>query len=288
MPLAGVAKQEYNRQYNIRRKNLEIKESRAVLIGEVYGRLTVLRQDGHRHGHVSFVCRCSCDDREVFDVRGDKLKAGKRKSCGCIHAQEIAELAAKKEAARRIREARSKKTALKKKKADAKRIIRERYRNENRVPWWEPGQWSFNSRLRSLSQDMQAEGIPETDILYRLNFYRHLILDNECHYCGGPLSPQGFSLDRMNNDLGHQASNVVPCCGSCNFFRQDRLSYSHMMRLAPLLKEFRLEALDAKPVEKIVDSAVIEIKESPFILRCHCGSPKQNYQQMCPTCWDNK
>jgi len=51
------------------------------------------------------------------------------------------------------------------------------------------------------------------------------IIENKCTYCGGELSPTGWSLDRMDNDKGYRLDNVVPCCGECNSIKSDKLSY---------------------------------------------------------------
>jgi hypothetical protein len=38
-----------------------------------------------------------------------------------------------------------------------------------------------------------------------------------CHYCGSEVHP--ISLDRIDNDLGYEKSNVVSCCFMCNSFK---------------------------------------------------------------------
>ena len=51
--------------------------------GKRYGRITVLRiaeKDGKRHG-ASWVCKCDCG--KEFIARGDALREGLYKSCGC-------------------------------------------------------------------------------------------------------------------------------------------------------------------------------------------------------------
>lgn len=40
------------------------------------------------------------------------------------------------------------------------------------------------------------------------------LLDTPCHYCGSPVS--GVALDRVNNDKGYTARNVVQACWTCN------------------------------------------------------------------------
>ncbi len=48
----------------------------------------------------------------------------------------------------------------------------------------------------------------------------------ECHYCGSKPANQskGFiynGLDRIDSDLDHSPSNIVPCCKHCNFAKRD-------------------------------------------------------------------
>lgn len=39
------------------------------------------------------------------------------------------------------------------------------------------------------------------------------LMEQPCHYCH--LAPAG-GLDRIDNELGHEVNNVVPCCMTCN------------------------------------------------------------------------
>ena len=59
------------------------------LTGQVFGRLTVLRPTSRRSGRsVVWVCRCSCDGKEV-EVSADQLKKGETMSCGCYHRERV-------------------------------------------------------------------------------------------------------------------------------------------------------------------------------------------------------
>lgn len=44
-----------------------------------------------------------------------------------------------------------------------------------------------------------------------------LMLD-DCYYCGKPskIGIKIHGLDRINNDVGYQKDNIVPCCEQCN------------------------------------------------------------------------
>lgn len=55
------------------------------LTGDVYGRLSVIADDGSRSntGRVLWLCECSCGDR--VHVQSQNLKNGRTKSCGCLN-----------------------------------------------------------------------------------------------------------------------------------------------------------------------------------------------------------
>jgi hypothetical protein len=98
---------------------------------------------------------------------------------------------------------------------------------------------SFSSRHSNLYRSLRNERIPEYDLIWNLNFYTQIVLDNECHYCGGPLPKKGHGLDRLDSSIGHVCYNVVPCCGSCNGLKGHVISYEEMMILRPGLFEIR-------------------------------------------------
>ena len=50
--------------------------------------------------------------------------------------------------------------------------------------------------------------------------YTHLV-SFPCYYCGSPLSPVGYSLDRINNVPGYSHENLRPCCYFCNRTKND-------------------------------------------------------------------
>lgn len=61
------------------------------LTGEVFGRLTVIREDdvyispkGRRHKQ--WLCECSCD-KKIISVRQSHLRSGGIKSCGCLRKE---------------------------------------------------------------------------------------------------------------------------------------------------------------------------------------------------------
>lgn len=59
----------------------------------------------------------------------------------------------------------------------------------------------------------------------------HSLVKSDCHYCGSKPSCAIISkcyaradyngIDRVNNDLGYEADNVVTCCRQCNLAKRD-------------------------------------------------------------------
>ena len=66
------------------------------------------------------------------------------------------------------------------------------------------------------------------------------ITSRPCHYCGAMKDPEsrGF-LDRIDNEKGYQAHNVLPCCGNCNGLRSDKLSVEETLFIVSWLMERR-------------------------------------------------
>jgi len=42
------------------------------------------------------------------------------------------------------------------------------------------------------------------------------VIAQPCHYCGGPLAPTGYGLDRKDTQGPYTLLNVVPSCLPCN------------------------------------------------------------------------
>lgn len=60
-----------------------------------------------------------------------------------------------------------------------------------------------------------------------------------CHYCSGPLEACGVGLDRIDNKKGYILGNIVPCCGTCNKIKGDRLTSEEMLVAMTAVLELR-------------------------------------------------
>ena len=69
--------------------------------------------------------------------------------------------------------------------------------------------------------------------------YQDLIEDGTCNYCGGPLSPTGHGLDKMDPYKGYTLDNVVPCCYTCNMIKGRHFNYNQMLILIDFIKKMR-------------------------------------------------
>ena len=96
----------------------------------------------------------------------------------------------------------------------------------------DPAKWI---RVDSRGSD-RKKGL-DNDLTYE--FVREMIL-RPCSYCGDTESR--MTLDRIDNDLGHLQSNVVPSCYRCNFIRRD-IPYEAWIVIAPGVKAAREGAL---------------------------------------------
>jgi hypothetical protein len=56
-------------------------------IGNVYGRLTVLKEIGRKRGAVLFLCKCECGNEK--EITGGDLRSGKVHSCGCYKSEKL-------------------------------------------------------------------------------------------------------------------------------------------------------------------------------------------------------
>jgi hypothetical protein len=54
-------------------------------VGNVYGRLTVIKEIGRKRGAVLFLCHCKCGN-DVEETGGD-LRTGRVNSCGCLKSE---------------------------------------------------------------------------------------------------------------------------------------------------------------------------------------------------------
>ncbi|WP_392355831.1 hypothetical protein PSR14_31170 (plasmid) [Bacillus sp. A01H] len=79
--------------------------NRIDLTGKKFGRLIVIGSNGTDKYYKLF-WKCKCDCGKNVSVRGDRLKSGNTKSCGCLNAELVKKRAAEKSIMGRVKEER--------------------------------------------------------------------------------------------------------------------------------------------------------------------------------------
>lgn len=159
------------------------------LTGQVFGRLTVLRDSGQRlpSRDVLWLCLCTCGSKKL--ATGTHLKSGRTKSCGCLRLE--------------------------------KHSVERKFKSVNarkRVGA------AISKGYRSYVTAAQARGIE-----FALTQEEFLgLVHQDCYYCGSPPSMVKRAVfercvvngvDRVENDKGYTKDNCVPCCTKCNLMK---------------------------------------------------------------------
>ena len=88
----------------------------------------------------------------------------------------------------------------------------------------------IKTKLSSYSQQDKLKQHYDKDVFIKLDEVIRLLYDASmsCYYCSQKIkviyeykrTPEQWTLDRIDNDLGHTKENVVICCLSCNLRRR--------------------------------------------------------------------
>jgi len=183
-------------------------------IGKKFGRWTTLSLvpvKNEYRGPTSYICKCECGT--VRKVPAERLQSGRSLSCGCL----VADL--------------QKERALKKRQDDP---AYDQKRLHRRHLW----QCSPAVRFKKAIDEAKRRKIPWN---MEQEEYVPFIL-KPCYYCGASLEDEsGAGLDRINNDrtIGYRVSNVLSCCGPCNWARGDRYTSEEFKVMMDALLEYR-------------------------------------------------
>lgn len=173
------------------------------LIGQKFGRLTVIDIGDSQTHHPKWKCVCECGTTK--EIAGQSLRSGVTKSCGCYRRTQNIRL--------RKRQGQAGLTAV------------------------------YNAyKTRAEAKNHQIISIEEFEILSKQNChycgsmpfavravrrktgpYSNPELQSHSEYCYN-------GLDRIDSSLGYESSNVVPCCQHCNRAKLD-LSYTEFISL---------------------------------------------------------
>ena len=170
------------------------------LTGRLFGRLLVINRVRDKIG-VYYLCRCNCGNEKI--VRASHLVSNKIQSCRCLNAEKTAKV--------------------------------NRYKS---------GEANFNLLYNTYIQNAKKRklifSISKED-------FKGIVARN-CFYCGtAPTNSTNHQrtfgaflsngVDRVNNNIGYETGNCVPCCTTCNkakltmskeeFFRWIKRVYVH-------------------------------------------------------------
>ena len=105
---------------------------------------------------------------------------------------------------------------------ECEKLARQRYR---KTPKWRYSKLKEDAKARNYSVD--------------LTFAEFVEFQNKnCSYCGGSLDR--IRLDRVDNSIGYQLGNVVPCCWECNLVKGSRSRQefiNHCLKVSAFCKE---------------------------------------------------
>ena len=160
------------------------------LTGKKFGRLTVIKRSypNSEDEYPNWLCKCECGNERI--VRGDLLRNGHTKSCGCLRKETLTYRNEKGKLEQGISSMRQAITTYKK---NAK----------------------SNGREYKLTEE-QFKEITQKDC-----YYCGAKPDNvrKNKYNNGNYIYNG--IDRIDNNKGYVTGNIVPCCKICNIAKHN-------------------------------------------------------------------
>lgn len=100
--------------------------------------------------------------------------------------------------------------------------------------------------IRRFNQSVCKARIMSKTWTIDLDSYLALIAQ-PCYYCGGKLNETAAGLDRIDNSIGYELNNVLPCCDICNRTRGKYWSVEETKIMIAAIKAWRSER-----VEKVI------------------------------------
>ena len=157
------------------------------LVGQRFGRLTVLEAAGKNHKRCRlWKCKCDCDDK-IVEVVTWRLRNGNTKSCGCLHTESILD---------RIQRPSGEAACVQ---------LYYRYRHEA----------DKRGLIFELTKEQFAE-MTKKDCFYCSRKPGQVI---QAKRCNGSYTYNG--IDRLNSSKDYTTDNCVPCCKRCNFMKME-------------------------------------------------------------------
>lgn len=175
------------------------------ITGQKFGRLTVQGLNSRKAGSKGTIllwdCLCECGNKPT--VRGQALKSGITRSCGCYRDERI------------------------KHSWDSRKVYGESQQNQTFI------KYRLSAKNRGLSFELTKEQLLE---ITAENC--HYCGREPSNVRKGPRGNHVYNgIDRKDNENGYTLDNVVPCCGICNRMKLT-LGYEAFIEQAKRITEF--------------------------------------------------
>lgn len=193
------------------------------LIGQRFSRLTVVGEAGRSRGQVMWECLCDCGKKTA--VRGESLRGGHTRSCGCLQREITSAQNKGKPSPRRvgakIAEHHIWLTRLKRGAKD--RSL--------------PVQIDDQRLIEIGSQNCiycgaEPRRVEEAKRAYQRHAAYQGRISDTTYYDSDPFYTNG--IDRIDSSKGYIEDNCVPCCEMCNTMKLDHSAeewFAHMRKV---------------------------------------------------------
>lgn len=202
------------------------KNDMSDLTGQVFGRLTVLSRDekGKIKAGYKYLCKCECG--KINSIRGDSLKRGSVKSCGCYQAERASE-------------------------ANSKDDLEMLY---NKLM----ASYKGNARRRDLNFELTKSefiSLVKQDCYYcgsEPKILQWKTVRSKEHVNG---------VDRIDSSKGYSLENCRSCCSTCNWMKNTMSSEDFLSHIFKISKFMGTDKKAQEYAKKSEDDMVFLVNE---------------------------
>lgn len=161
------------------------------ITGNRYGNLVAIEIQDKQKNNSCYTWKCECDCGNTAYINTGSLQSGNTKSCGCISTNRISELGKSKK--------------LPNDMGSINTLF---------------GKYKISAKKRNISFNLSKENFIE-------------LIKKDCYYCGD-IPSRVFTqhncstnvtyngIDRVDNKIGYEVNNCVPCCTICNTMKMQQ------------------------------------------------------------------